>query len=53
MDRADYREDRAREAIAKTGQRLREASGGRMTQTQAEERVRKARVRGDRIRSES
>jgi hypothetical protein len=43
-------ETQTREAIQRTAQKLREATGGQMTQTQAEQRVRAARERGDRIR---
>lgn len=46
-------EGRVRDAIAKTAQSIREnaqRSGVPMTQTEAEERVRRARVRGDQIR---
>lgn len=51
MSQAD--ETRTRDAIAKTAQLLRDQaarSGVPMTQTQAAQRVRAARVRGDQIR---
>mgnify|MGYP003646177305 FL=1 len=43
-------ERRRREAIQSTAQTLRRASGGKLTQTQAEARVRQSVVEGDRIR---
>lgn len=51
MNAAD--ETRARDAIAQTAQTVRresERSPAPLTQAQAEERVRRARVRGDQIR---
>ena len=55
-DRADRREERTRDAIAKTGATLREAAakgGKQLTQTEAVSRAIKARERGDIIRSQS
>lgn len=49
-DRADMREERTRQAIESTARTLREA-GVCKTQTEAEERVRRARARGDNIRN--
>lgn len=51
---AAEREERTRDAIARTAKTLREASasgGVQLTQTQAEARVRAARERGDNIRN--
>jgi hypothetical protein len=42
--------DKEREAIQRTAADLRRASQGRLTQTQAEARVRAAKERGDRQR---
>ena len=54
-DRADRREERTRDAIAKTGATMREAAakgGKQLTQTEAVSRAIKARERGDIIRSQ-